>query len=212
MSSSISFIANVPNIKHTLKTLARTADYEPVRIMSQYLLDVGEDSPHLWDMSDDNVDYLYPTVDLSGYFNTLGEVVRWKLGPSHLLMISSGDLGKDDMRNVFTFADIFDCYALTKSSNKFALEHDLTSAISGNMCTRSHVFHVLAELFADYDMFGDIDDKREYLRTLHIPSIVDGWDDATVLTMYIDTLANDLAWLNDAIMQDVQLIQPVNQL
>lgn len=209
MNNSLAFIVNVPNIKHTLEHLARTADYQPVRIMSEYLLELGDDSPHLWDLSDENVDYLAP-LNLADYINTLGEVARWKLGEAHLLMVTSGPMSKVDMRNVFTFADIFDCYALTKSSIKFAFEHEITSAVNGTMCTREHVFRVLAEIFAENIMFGDVDSKRQYLRKQHTPSAVDGWSDKLVEDMYVHTLASDLAWLNDAVMRDVQLLQSVN--
>lgn len=209
MNNSLAFIVNVPNVQHTLEHLARMADYDPVRIMSEYLLALGDDSPHLWDLSDENVDYLAP-LNLAGYINTLGEVARWKLGEAHLLMVTSGPMSKDDLCNVFTFADIFDCYALTKSSIKFAFDHNLTSAVNGNMCTRAHVFRVLAEMFAADEIFGDVDSKRAYLRKQHTPSAVDGWTDKLVEDMYVHTLASDLAWLNDAIMADVQILQPVN--
>lgn len=207
MRSSIAFIINIKNIENTLKYLMAHGIYEPVRIMANELYTHADDN-HLFDMSDEQKARLPDDFDLSRYNPRDTRMVDvYKISESHLLMNSSGDLDKDTIRQVLTFADVFDCYALTKSAASWAIEHGIDLASNhGHVVPRHRVFRVLAEMFARGEFFGTVADRRAYLSSLHAPSIVDEWDNDAVESVFISTLASDLAWLNDAIMADVQVL------
>lgn len=207
MRSSIAFIVNIKNVENTLKYLMVHGIYEPVRIMARELYDCANDN-HLFDMSDEHNTRLPDDFDFSVYNprNTC-MVDVYKISESHFLMNSSGDLDKDTIRQVLTFADVFDCYAMTKAAASWAIENGIDLASNhGHVVPRHHVFHVLAQMFAEGEYFGTVANKRAYLSSLHTPSIVDEWDNDAVESVFINTLANDLAWLNDAIMADVQVL------
>jgi hypothetical protein len=207
MRSSIAYIVNINAIKDTLAYLKTHGIYEPVRLMANELYTIADDR-HLFDMSDEHNTRLPNDFDLSRYNPRATCMVdTYKISESHVLMNSSGDLDKDTIRQVLTFADVFDCYAMTKSSASWAIEHGLDLASNhGHVVPRYRVFHVLAEMFAEGEYFGTVADKRAYLSSLHAPSIVDEWDDDAVESVFISTLASDLAWLNEAIMADVQVL------
>lgn len=207
MRSSIAYIVNLKAIKETLEYLKKHGTYEPVRIMANELYIIADDS-HLFDMSDEHNTRLPDDFDLSRYNpRDTCMIDVYKISESHFLMNSSGDLDKDTIRQVLTFADVFDCYALTKASASWAIEHGIDLASNhGHVVPRHRVFHVLAEMFAEGKYFGTVADKRAYLSSLHAPSIVDEWDNDDVESVFISTLASDLAWLNDAIMADVQVL------
>lgn len=209
MRSSIAYIVNLKAVKETLEYLKKHGTYEPVHIMANELYTLADDR-HLFDMSDGHTTRLPDDLDLSSYTYNPREtcmIDMYKISESHVLMNSSGDLDKDTIRQVLTFADVFDCYALTKASASWAIEHGIDLASNhGHVVPRHRVFHVLAEMFAEGEYFGTVADKRAYLSSLHAPSIVAEWDNDAVESVFISTLASDLAWLNDAIMADVQVL------
>lgn len=207
MRTSIAFLVNIKGLEHELRVQAN-AGYQSndlIRAVARELLILADDS-HYFEMTDDAIYTLPDDINLSEHQACYSEVIRYKVNPSHQICFSESDLSRNNMLQLLTFADVFDCYALTKSALSFAEQHDLCEWQHPNgRIPRDHVFSVLAELFTESD-FNDVNDQREYLLSTHTDRTLHSLTDVSIRNLFTAELADALQQLNDSLMYYVHAI------